>query len=291
MTIQDTPIHDKPMLEEPALDESTPDELAEVVAALSPYDGCPDSDLLDWRQWLPSVKQMRNALRLNLDDAIDGDAFDRAEFGDCPATSMREGMGMITLTALLAGLVSFVLNWIMAARWETVAPLLNWAQSVNQPGFGWPGNGGVMAETASTIAGLDSWLPAWLAAGLSALGVWLSMPLEWLAIWITYGLGVLVIAHFMGATTTLPRFYGGVSYAVLPLAFYIFTPALFIGPLIRLGATIWALIIFVRAVKVVTGLETARAILSTLLPWALMLLVSLIAGFFFATLTVGALLF
>lgn len=286
MTIQDAPIHDESML-----DEATPDNLDEIVEALSPYDGCPDSDLLDWRQWLPSVKQMRNALRLNLGDAIDGDALDRAELGDCPATSMREGMGMITLTALLAGLVSFVLNWIMAARWETVAPLLNWTQSVNQPGFGWPGNGGVMAETASTIAGLDSWLPAWLAAGLSALGLWLSMPLEWLAIWITYGLGVLVIAHFMGATTTLPRFYGGVSYAVLPLAFYIFTPAPFVGPLIRLGATIWALIIFVRALKVATGLETGRAILSALLPLAVVLLVSLIVGFFFSTLMVGFLLF
>lgn len=291
MTIQDAPSPTDLEQHELAQHDPISDAQDEIVEALSPYSDCPDSDLLDWRQWLPSVKQMRNALRLDVAVAIDGDAADRAELGDCPATSMREGMGMITLTALVAGVLTFVLNWMMAARWETVTPLLNWTRSVNQPGFGFPGNGGALAETAATIGGLDSWLPVWLAAGLSALGTWISMPLEWLAIWVTYGLAVLVIAHFMGATTTLQRFYGGISYAALPLALFIFTPIPFLGPLIRLAATIWALIIFVRATKVVAGLETGRAILSTLLPLALVLLVSLIAGFFFAALTVGALLF
>jgi len=263
----------------------------EIIEALSPYRDCPDSDLLDWRQWLPSVKQMRSALRLNLAVAIDGDALDRAELGDCPATSMREGMGLIALTALLTGLLPFLINWILAARWQTVTPLLGWTRAVSQSGFDWIGDGGVMAEAAGTIAGLNSWFPAWLAAGLSALGVWISMPLEWLAIWITYGLGVLIIAHFFGATTTLQRFYGGVSYAVLPLALGLLRPIPFIGPLLGLVALAWAFIIYVRAVKVVTDLDTGLAVLSALLPIVIAGLVGLIAGFFFSALMVGFLLF
>ncbi len=253
----------------------------DIIDAMSPYTDCPDSGLLEWRQWTPSVKQMRNALRLNLITAIDGDAADQAELGNCPATTMRKGMGMITLAGLAAGFIPFLVNWFVAARWGTVAPFVSWARDANPMVIG----GWRLADTTGTIASMGSWLPAWLAAGLSALGVWISMPLHWLAVWVLYGLGVLVICHILGATTTLQRFYGGVSYAALPLVLLALTPIPWIGPLIGLVALVWAFVIYVRAVQVVADLDVGRAVLSVLLPLVIMTFIGLIVGLGVAVLT------
>jgi len=252
-----------------------------TAGAMIPYTGCPDSGLLEWRQWLPSVKQMRNALRLDLAAAIDGDAADRAELGECPATTMREGMGLIALAGLAAGFIPFLVNWFAAARWGTVAPFVGWVREASSmPIGGWP-----LAGASGTIAGMGSWLPGWLAAGLSALGVWVSAPLHWLAVWILYGLGVLVISHLLGATTTLQRFYGGVSYAALPLVLLALTPIPWIGPLIGLAALVWAFIIYVRAVQVAANLDTGRAVLAVLLPLVIIIIASVIIGVVAAALT------
>lgn len=250
------------------------DPQPDAIVPMIPHTDCPDSGLLEWRQWLPSVKQMRSALRLDLATAIDGDAADRAELGGCPATTMRKGMGMITLAGLAAGFLPFLVNWFVAARWGTVAPFVDWARDANPMAIG----GWRITDTTRAIVGMGSWLPAWLAAGLSALGVWISMPLHWLAVWILYGLFVLVICHILGATTTLQRFYGGVSYAALPLVLLTLTPIPWIGPLIGLAALVWAFIIYVRAVQVVADLDVGRAMLGVLLPLVIMAIIGLIVG-------------
>lgn len=268
-------------------EETRPMPQTDVTVAMKPYTDCPDTDVLDWEQWLPSIQQMRSALRLDLVTAIDGDAAEQARLGNCPATTMREGMGLIALAGLAAGFIPFLVNWFLAARWGTVAPFVGVSRDISliiTGGWGFVGPVGA-------IAGMGSWLPNWLAAGLSALGVWISMPLHWLAIWIVYGLGVLAVAHFMGATTTLQRFYGGVSYAALPLVLLALTPIPWIGPLIGLAALAWAFIIYVRAVQVVTGLETGLAVLSVLLPPVVVALVSLAIGFVLSVLLILLLVF
>lgn len=271
MTIQDYPERERTQT------ETQPG----ITAAMSPYTDCPDSGVLEWRQWLPSINQMENALRLNLAAAIDGEAEEQAELGNCPATTMREGIGLIALAGLIAGFIPFLVNWFVAARWGTVAPFVGLVRDANQITIG----GVRLVDSTGVIAGMESWLPAWLAAGLSALGVWISMPLHWLAIWILYGLGVLLFSHFLGATTTLQRFYGGVSYAALPLALLALTPIPWIGPLIGLVALVWAFIIYVRAVQVVADLDVGRAVLSILLPFVFMVIISLFVGLGIAMLT------
>ena len=136
-----------------------------------------------------------------------------------------------------------------------------------------------LLDTAATIGGLDPVGPGWLAAFLSALGKWISWPFNWLSSWIVYGLGVLAVAKLLGASTTLQRFYAGVSYAFVPLLLLALTPIPCVGGLLALIAAIWALIVYVLAVRVVTGFDTLRAFVSVVAPALIVLVIGvLLAG-------------
>src|SRR5690606_17144643 len=98
-------------------------------------------------------------------------------------TSMRQGLGLVVVSALLAGLLPFVLDWIAATRMGTVVPLADLARAAEsrKADVTW-GPLATMRETAQAVAGLPpSILPGWLAAFLSALGAWINWPLRWLA--------------------------------------------------------------------------------------------------------------
>lgn len=196
-----------------------------------------------------------------------------------PITSMRQGMGLVVVTALIAGALPFLFNWAIAARAGTALPLVQLAGTMDQPAdatsslpwLAWE-------ETLKSIAGLEPRLPGWLAAGLSALGVWINQPLTWLTYWLVYGLGILLVCKLLGATTTLQRFYAVTSYAYLPLLLTMLQPIPYLGPLAALVAIVWTFVLYVRIVQLLTGLNTGRAVLSVLLPGALGLLVALLAA-------------
>lgn len=256
-------------------------ELPENIQPVEANDPDHPDDVTEGSQlgeWLPSFGQMSDALRLRLADAIDGDVEKRSDLGDLPATSMRQGFGMIVVAGLIAGLIPFVVDLIQALAYGTAVPLAQMASQWDAMGS-LVGQGrapfSVWREAAETVAGLDPIAPGWLAAFLSALGGWIDWPLRWLTSWIVYGLTVLVIAKLLGAPTTLQRFYAGVSYAYLPLLLLGLTPIPFVGWLFALAAWIWALIVYVRAVRVVAEFDTLRAFVSVISPLLIGLLVSM----------------
>lgn len=241
-------------------------------------DECPDGGFFEVDQWLPALEQMEDALRLSVPFAIDGDPVRRAALGPCPATSMRHGTGMIFVTALIAGALPFLMNWIQGARYGTVAPFIDWARLLNTQGPFPAGDTALPAVTGTiqSIAGLDPWLPAWQAAGLSAFGQWVSWPLQWLAVWIVYGIGVLAVSHLLGARTTLQHFYAGTSYACLPFLLLALTIIPCLGGLAAIVAFVWAFIIYLRAVQFVAGFDFGRAFVSVIAPGALAGLLALL---------------
>lgn len=241
----------------------------EEGAPLVLLDECPDGGFFELDQWLPTAEQMKSAVRLNLKEAIYGSPAYRAALGPCPATSMRHGMGMIMAAALLAGALPFLINWIYGTQVGTVAPFLDPANLLATSQFfalSDNADAALFADAAQSIAGLEPWLPIWQAAGLSALGHWLSWPLQWLAIWIVYGVAVLAVSHLFGARTTLQHFFAGTSYACLPLLLLALIPIPFLGGLAALVAAIWALIVYVLAVETVSDFDIGRAIVSVLAP-------------------------
>lgn len=239
------------------------------------------------RPWLPDRQQMQNAARLQVADAVDGDALTRQELAGRPATTMQQALGMVVILALVAGALPFLINWIMAARVGTAAPLLDLANALDRESairFGAADPLAVVADTARIVAGLETRLPAWLAALLTALGSWISWPMRWLQLWIVYGLGVLTVAKLLGATTTLQRFYAATGYAALPLLLLALTPIPCLGTLAGLVAIAWSLLIFAQAVQYVTGLQTVHLIVAILLPLAAAAMVAVLtAATFFAT--------
>jgi hypothetical protein len=211
--------------------------------------------------WLPRRGPLQQALQFNF----------RIHTPDgAGAISMRQGMGLVVVAALLAGLLPFIVNWITATRLGTALPLARLAQAFADSAgdTGTPlANLGLMWQT---IAGIPpAFFPGWLAAFLSSLGVWINWPLTWLTWWIVYGTGVLVVAKAWGTPTTLQRFFAVTSYAAVPLILLGLGPIPWLGLLAQWVGVVWMLALYSAAVRAVTGLDWARTVSAVLVPGAL----------------------
>jgi len=239
--------------------------------------------------WLPTRRQMRNALQLNIEPVDSSVSPDSVTFA-----GMRQGMGLIVAAALIAGLLPSLFAWTMAARVGTATPLAQLSQLAEaraNPQLQGVGIAPVLADSAALIAGLEpAYFPGWLAAGITALGGWINWPLSWLNIWIVYGLGALLLAKLLGAKTTLQQFYTLTSFAFLPLVLTAlgFIPCL--GIVVNLVALLWAAAIYVVAVRSATGLSTGLSILCALLPGAVVALLAVALAFTVAAGLVTALI-
>lgn len=227
--------------------------------------------------WLPSRDQMSQGAQAQFDrplSPIGGEAASTPWH-----SSMRQGLGMVVAAALVAGTLPVFIAWIQATRLGTVVPLVNLATlaELNPRTAAWLGQFGSLFAPFQTLAGQEpAFFPGWLAALLSALGVWINWPLRWLTWWIVYGLGVMVGAKLLGATTTLPRFYALTAYAALPLVLLALGPIPCLGPIINLVALVWTVVVYVAATRAVTGFSLARALACVLLPAAAALLLGLL---------------
>lgn len=197
------------------------------------------------------------------------------------AISMRQGLLLLVLSALLAGLLPFIWNWYSAVQFDTVTPFVPAARFVAQQADiprAPDSNLTVLVDTAGTLVGLEPYWPVGLAAGLTALGEWINWPLRWLSIWLVYGLGVFVICKLFGTTTTLQHFFAATSYAAVPLLLtgLYFVPVL--GVLAVLAGAVWGVLVYAHAVRAVAGLNIVHAALSVVAPAGIVSLVS-----FFAT--------
>ncbi len=224
-----------------------------------------------WHGWLPRRGQLKQALqfdfRVNQPDGVWG-------------ISMRQGMGLVVVAALVAGLLPFLVNWITAARMGTALPLALMAHASARAADADPGSFRTgIATLWQTLAGLPpAYFPGWLAALLSSLGAWINWPLNWLTGWIVYGTGVLVVAKTWGVPTTLQRFFAMTSYAAMPLILTGLRPIPCLGPVAVFVAVMWMLTLYVACVRAVTGLDWLRAAVVVILPGALVALVAALTG-------------
>jgi Yip1 domain len=238
-------------------------------------------DLWRWRSWLPAWVQVRAALQLQLDQVIDPWQDDAEEMAQVSTTSMRQGLGLVVVAALLAGALPFLDNWITAAQIGTALPLALWAHYAEQQSNSITAVTPfvqIWTEAVRTIAGLSPIAPGWLAAGLSALGAWVNWPLNWLTIWLVHGLGVLIAIKVQGSTATLPHFYAATSYAFAPLVLFGLQPIPYIGLLFGMVGFIWAVIIYAQGVQTLSQLSYRKVMMSLLAPVVVALLLSLITS-------------
>lgn len=228
------------------------------------------------RAWLPAGRQIADALAGRVTAAVGPDATG-VPFRPGVHTSMRQGMGLVLAVGALAALPALIVNWVNATRLDTVVPIARLVQRVDGLLAEGPARA-VADEAARSLAGLHPVAPAWAAAGLSALGVWVNGAMGLLSWWIVYGLAVLMLAKLLGAGGTLPRFYAATSYAALPLLLGALGPLPWVGAAFVLIGWLWAMVLYSMAVRAATGLSWGRAIFSSLFPGALLLLIALVYG-------------
>jgi hypothetical protein len=236
---------------------------------------------------------MENAVRLRFDLAPEpGDPNPAIPEDSILYASMRQGMGLVVIAALIAGALPFLWNWITAARMGAAVPLAKFEQAALA--FPWLDRAGVESvvdTTVQTLAGLSpAVFPGWMAGGLSALGIWINTPLQWLFWWIVYGLAVLLVAKMLGATTTLQQFYTVTSFGFLPLVLTTFNPIPCIGAVITIVAFLWAFVVYVGCVRSATRLSLGMSLLAAVLPAATLILLGIVVTVAAAATVAGVLL-
>ena len=90
--------------------------------------------------WLPTMQQVSDALQLHLRAAIGTVDDPEIEEPLGTSTSMRQGLGLVLLTGLLAGLIPFLVNWVVAARVGTALPLAQLSRSIGEQANAMGGN-------------------------------------------------------------------------------------------------------------------------------------------------------
>lgn len=219
----------------------------------------------EWTQrayWLPDFNQMWNAARLNLPDALD--PFERGAV----TVSMRQGIGMIVVLGLAAGVMPFLTNLWLGLFMGAAVPLASAASSFAEFAAGYPTNPAVahFSDTVRLAAGIEPRMPGFLAALLSSIGLWLNWPLGWLSTWIVYGTVVAGLARLMGANNNLQTFFAATSFTAVPMLLTGLSPIPFLGPIAVITGMVWAAVLYYKAIRYVTGLDTPRTLLSMFLP-------------------------
>ena len=234
----------------------------------------PHREVWRLRDWLPSLQQAWDALLFRLPDALDPH-----ERGFV-TTSMRQGLGLVLVLGVIAGIVPFINNLWMSISVGAAAPLADLGQSAAQwlAAYGTLPAVEIVGHTIQSIAGLEPRMPGVLAATLSSLGLWLNTPLNWLSLWIVYGTLVLATARFMGAHATLEAFFAATSFAFVPLVLTGLVSIPFVGPVLSLAGVVWAFLLYVQTAFWATRLSVARIVISMLLPIAVMLALPTLAS-------------
>ncbi|MGL4650350.1 MAG: hypothetical protein ACRC1H_13160 [Caldilineaceae bacterium] len=256
----------------------TPAVPAEINAPIGDGEGAPKEG-----GWLPSLRQVGLATRLNLSAAIGPDP-EWPVFTHGLHSSMRQALGLIVVVTLIVGLPTLVTTWMGLAERGATLQLLQVQAIAGRvaglvPARLVPDLALELQKTAELVGGLSPSAPPQVAAGLSATSAWLALPMRALTIWMAYGLLVLGVAKALGSGATLPRFYASTGYAVMPLVLLLLFPLPVVGPWIGLLGVLLALVAYGLAVAHATELDHWRAAIAVLLPAAVLALAGALLGF------------
>ena len=216
---------------------------------------------------------------------------------------MQRGLLVLVVVTLLAGLLPFLVG--LVGDWISPAQPPEWISSNQAPNledmFGSaaqylpPDMGDAIEEfydpdimewvqMGMNIANLPTLMPKSIGTLLQNLGAYVSLPLQRLSGWMLYTLVALLIARLMGGKADVRRMLGATALYSIPhlLDMVSFVPCL--GGLLGLVASLWGVGIYVKAVAVSNEISIGRAVLVSLLPALIAILVGIVV------MTFGALL-
>ncbi len=128
------------------------------------------------------------------------------------------------------------------------------------------------------IEALPTLLPGPIADFLQALGAWISASLRPIFPWLAYGALVLLLAKLAGGPAVLNPFFGLTALYAIPNLLRIFGFIPFLGPVLELVALIWGVAVYIRAVQISQEFSGGKAVLISLLPVLVLLLLIACSG-------------
>lgn len=215
---------------------------------------------------------------------LDDRAFDQMRDDDNPFV---EGLFLIVAIATITGLLAFIgqlLGWAATPRLgdmqQVILGLLReqpwWEQMAASPQ--------ALAQFQQFWDGGWRLFPALAGAPdprAAAFNI-IAWPLWGIISWLTYGVVAYLFARLFGGVGTLSKTLGTTALAFTPWMFH----GLQVIPFFVLGGAIstWQLILRYKAIRSAHDLTWARAMWATLLPFLLLVALSVLAGGVFATL-------
>jgi hypothetical protein len=216
---------------------------------------------------------------------------------------LKRGLALLVLVTLAAALISTLISFVQglmppAAPPRNASELLEQMRSAMGPmadyvqippealdaldQFVLP-----QLQIAYEVQRLPTPLPRPIAVLLQKLGAWVSTPFARTGGWLAYGIWVMLFAKLLGGQAKVRQMLGATALFAVPHIMDIlgFVPCL--GPLLSLAATIWGIIIYVKAVSVASGFGSGKAILAALLP-AIAMVVLMAIGLIPLILSLGA---
>lgn len=119
-------------------------------------------------------------------------------------------------------------------------------------------------------------LPRGFVGLFQSVGSWLSRALAALGGWLFYGALVLIAVNLLGGSATLPDFLGMVALYSIPGLLALFNPIPCLGAFLALIGAVWGIVIYVKAVSVVSGLDTAKSLVAVVAPFLILALLAIL---------------
>lgn len=230
--------------------------------------------------WLPTGRQMFDVLVLRMERAIGPDPAG-VPFHRGLHTSMRQGLGLITLVGLLIGLPALFVGLFTGLPFPEYLPF-RWLSSF--PVFGyWVDRAGALSGVSlnalNHLSTADYQALPSITTSLLAIGTWISLPVRLITLWLVGGLPVMVVARMLGSHCTLPRFYSATAFAFLPFVLLLLASIPAIGAAVTIVALLWFALVYALAVHVAMGTDWGHTVVVLLaVVFAITILVAILGG-------------
>ncbi len=125
----------------------------------------------------------------------------------------------------------------------------------------------LMIPMAVELANVDTPLPRGFVGLFQSVGSWVSRALSALGGWLFYGALVLIAVNLLGGSAKLPDFLGMVALYSIPGLLALFTPIPCLGAFLALIGAVWSIVVYVKAVSVVSGLDGTKSLVAVVVPF------------------------
>lgn len=212
------------------------------------------------------------------------------EWHERPNLFLR-GAVLILVVTLIAGLITFAVNLVDQTKPIDATEIENAIRESMRMQLQWnpswqsmdPEARRMMNQMTEMIvpmvvdlANARTPLPRGFVALFQAVGSWLSRALAAIGGWLFYGALVLIAVNLLGGSATLPDFMGMVALYSIPGLLALFNPIPCLGAFLALIGAVWGIVIYVKAVSVISGLDTAKSLVAVVAPFLILAFVAIL---------------